>query len=80
MRREQTVLPHTPEFSTTRSFPGVGTVRVEVSFEEALFMALILRALGERTPPMTLLLVTSAGRANIEMSTERRSISSEDST
>jgi hypothetical protein len=70
--------PHTPEFSTTRSFPGVRGV--EASPEAASARAswprgtppMIPRARGPRTlgilPPLM-----KAGRANIATSIERRS-------
>jgi hypothetical protein len=62
MRSKQNDSPHTPEFSTTRSFPGVGGVE-----------ALPETALAGIKPPLT-----SAGRANIVTSAERKNIASEE--
>jgi hypothetical protein len=82
MRSKQNDPPHTPDFSTTRSFPGVG--RVEASPETALPRFLKLRAPEEGTPPMTPSTagiwppLISAGKANIVTSAERKSISSEE--
>src|SRR5260370_11104574 len=81
MRRKQNDPPHTPEFSTTRSFPGVGA---EASFEKGPFWVSKLQASGEKTLPTTPSTIgtcsplMSAGRANIAVSTECRSISSEE--
>ena len=72
--------PHTPEFSTTRSFPGV---LEEESFAMALFRILGVSASGWGTPPMTPLTegnwepLISLGRRDIVRSTEGRSILSE---
>ena len=75
--------PHTPEFSTTRSFPGVVE---EESFARVASRVLKVRASEweEGTPPMTPLIegncapLISLGRINIVRITERGSISSEE--
>ena len=73
--------PHTPEFSTTRSFPGV---LEEESFARVPFRVLEVRASVWGTPPMTPftegnweLALFSLGRRDITRSTEGRSISIE---
>ena len=83
MRHKQNNPPHIPEFSTTpRSFPGV--VGGGALSEKGPFGTSRSQASGEGTPPMILstkgicLPLMSAGRAYIVMSTECRSISSEE--
>src|SRR6267154_1270434 len=81
MRSKQNDSPHTPEFSTTRSFPGVGGV--EALPETSLARFLKLRAPGEGTPPITPPTegiwppLINVGRASIVTSTEQKTISSE---
>ena len=82
MRSKQNDLPHTPEFSTTRSFPGVGGVEALPETAPARFLKLWTP--GEGTPPIIPSTagiwppLISAGRANIVTSTEEKIISSEE--
>lgn len=71
--------PHTPELSTTRSFPGVRTGAL-VLVVASSFSDLTLLVSWGRTPPITpstrgTLPLISAGSANAKTSAERMSIS-----
>jgi hypothetical protein len=82
MGSKQSDSPHTPEFSTTRSFPGVGEVEALPETARARFLK--VEVPGEGTPPMSPSTagigppLISAGRTNTVAIIEWRSISSEE--